>query len=86
MDSELTKVSGFDAADYLQTDDDAREYLEEVISENDPQAFLQALNTVARARGMTKLAQDTGIPRESLYQSLSEKGKMTLQKGSAVYG
>lgn len=48
MDSELTKVSGFDAADYLQTDDDAREYLEEVISENDPQAFLQALNTVAQ--------------------------------------
>ena len=89
MDIEQTKVSGFDAADYLQTDDDAREYLEEVISENDPQAFLQALNTVARARGMTKLAQDTGIPRESLYQSLSEKGNPgfhTLWKVAAALG
>ena len=74
MDKELLKVSRFDAADYLQTDDDVREYLDEVASENDPKAFLRALNTIARARGMSKLARDTGIPRESLYYSLSEKG------------
>lgn len=74
MDRELLTVSRFDAADYLKNDADIQEYLDEVSSENDPQAFLQALNTIARAKGMSKLARETGIPRESLYQSLSEKG------------
>ncbi len=74
MDEELLKVSKFDAADYLKNDADIQEYLEEVSSENDPQAFLQAINTIARAKGMAKLSRETGIPRESLYQSLSEKG------------
>ena len=74
MDKELLKISKFDAADYLKTHADMEEYLDEVSSENDPQAFLQAINTIARAKGMAKLSRDTGIPRESLYQSLSEKG------------
>lgn len=89
MDKEALKLSPFDAADYLHTDEDIQEYLDEVISENDPRAFLQALNTVARAKGMSKLAQDTGIPRESLYQSLSEKGNpgfYTLWKVAAALG
>lgn len=74
MDKELLKVSKFDAAYYLKNEADMQEYLDEVSSENDPQAFLQAINTIARANGMAKLSRDTGIPRESLYQSLSEKG------------
>ncbi|WP_022655593.1 addiction module antidote protein [uncultured Desulfovibrio sp.] len=89
MNKELLEVSKFDAADYLHTDDDVRGYLEEVVSEDDPHAFLRALNTVARAKGMSKLAQDTGIPRESLYQSLSEKGNPsfhTLWKVAAALG
>ena len=89
MNKELLEVSRFDAADYLQTDDDVREYLEEVISEDDPQAFLRALNTVSRAKGMSQLAQETGIPRESLYHSLSEKGNPgfhTLWKVATALG
>ena len=74
MDKELLKVSKFDAADYLKNEADMQEYLDEVSSENDPQAFLQAINTIARAKGMAKLSRETGIPRESLYQSLSAKG------------
>lgn len=74
MDKELLKVSKFDAADYLKNDADMQEYLEEVSSENDPQAFLQAINTIARAKGMAKLSRETGISRESLYQSFSAKG------------
>ena len=74
MDKELLKVSKFDAADYLKNEADMQEYLDEVSSENDPQAFLQAINTIARAKGVAKISRDTGIPRESLYQSLSEKG------------
>lgn len=86
---EMAKVSPFDAADYLKSEEAIQAYLEEVISEDDPQAFLQALNTVARARGMSKLAQETGIPRESLYQSLSAKGNPcfhTLWKITSALG
>ncbi|WP_418236883.1 addiction module antidote protein [Desulfovibrio sp.] len=74
MDKELLEISRFDAADYLRSDEDINEYLNEVVSENDPKAFLQAVSTIARARGMSRLSQETGIPRESLYHSLSEKG------------
>ena len=74
MDKELLEISRFDAADYLRSDEDINEYLNEAVSENDPRAFLQAVNTIARARGMARLSQETGIPRESLYYSLSEKG------------
>ena len=86
---EQTKLAAFDAADYLKSNEDIRAYLEEVISEDDPKAFLQALNTIARAQGMSKLAQETGIPRESLYQSLSEKGNpgfYTLWKVASALG
>ena len=51
--------------------------------------FLQALNTVARARGMSSLAQGTDIPRESLYRSLSAKGNPcfhTLWKTTSILG
>lgn len=73
------EVSLFDAAQYLKTDEDIQAYLEEAAAENDPQSFLQALNTVARATGMAKLARDVGVARESLYQSLSEKGNPSFR-------
>ncbi len=74
MDSAMLKVTRFDATNYLKTDEDIQTYLDEALSEDDPAAFLQALNTVARARGMTQLARETGLSRESLYQSLSTQG------------
>lgn len=89
MDKDMLKLSRFNITDYLKTDEDIRDYLEIVISENDPQAFLQALNTVAKARGMAELSRQTGIPRESLYQSLSEKGNpcfSTLWKVASALG
>ena len=74
MYRELLKVSKFDATDYLKHEADMQEYLDEVSSENDPQAFLQAIKTIARAKGMAKLSRDTGITRES-YISPIHKGE-----------
>jgi probable addiction module antidote protein len=51
-------------------------YLEEII-ESDPDMLVVALGDVARARGMTELAEKTGLARESLYQALSENGNPT---------
>lgn len=60
----------FDAAEFLDSEEMIAAYLTEVLAENDPAQVITALGTIARARGMTKMAQDTGLGRESLYKSL----------------
>ncbi|WP_271410734.1 addiction module antidote protein [Pseudomonas sp. Q1-7] len=67
------KLRKWDSAEYLKTDEDMALYLEACIEEaGDDAAFIvRALGTIARARGMTQLARDTGLGRESLYKALS---------------
>lgn len=67
----ISELKRFDAAEYLDSEHTITEYLTIVLEENDPAAFMQALNIVARARGMTQIARDAGVNRESLYKSLS---------------
>ncbi len=89
MDKELLDVSEFDAAEFFDSDEAIEAYLEETMSENDSRAFLRALNTVVRAKGLSQLSRETGIPRESLYLSLSEKGNpgfYTLWKVAVALG
>lgn len=69
-DGKLTK---FDAAEYLDDELQAL-YLDEVAKENDPSALIKAIDTVARAKGMTKTAKETGIYREGLSKALSQNG------------
>ena len=68
-----TKLARWDSAEYLKTDEDCQAYLQACLDEaGDDSAFIaKALGTIARARGMTQLALETGIGRESLYKSLS---------------
>jgi probable addiction module antidote protein len=68
------KFSRYDTADYLNTSDDMALYLEACLEENDPALIAHALGVIARARGMTQLAKDTGISREGLYKALSADG------------
>lgn len=71
----MTQFSRFDAADYLDDDETIAAYITAALEEDDPDAFLSALKTVARARGMTQLAKDTGLGRESLYKALAPGAK-----------
>ena len=64
----------FDAANYLETEEDIAIYLDEIVSLNDPALFAEALGDVARARGMKAIAEKTGKSREGLYQSFSKQG------------
>ena len=73
----------FDAAEYLDTQDAIAAYLEAVVAE-DIALLPAALGTVARARGMSALARDTGLARESLYRALSPDGNPTLSTLSKV--
>ena len=49
-------------------------YLDEMLSENDPVMITHALGVIARAKGMTQLAKETGVSREGLYKALSSDG------------
>lgn len=71
----MTNFTRFDAADYLDSDESIAAYLSATLEEDDPEMFLVALKTVARARGMTQLAKDAGLGRESLYKALAPGAK-----------
>ncbi|ARU64462.1 putative addiction module antidote protein [Histophilus somni] len=65
------EVTDFDAAEFLENDELIALYLAETLKNGNDEEFIQALNTVARAKGMNDIAKKAGIARESLYQTLS---------------
>ena len=70
----MTKISDlptFDMVNYLKDEEDVAEYMRQVLEDGDPALLGAALGDIARARGMTQLAKDTGLSREGLYKSLS---------------
>jgi len=68
------KTTAWEPADYLQSEEEITAYLADVFSTNDTQLIIAAIGDVARARGMSKVAQDAHCGRESLYKSLSQNG------------
>ena len=70
------KLKKWDSAEHLKTDEDMVQYLETCLDEaGDDAAFIaKALGNIARAKGMTQLANETGLGRESLYKALSGEG------------
>jgi probable addiction module antidote protein len=71
----MTRFTPFDAADYLDNEETIAEYLTAALEDDNPEMLLTAIKDVARARGMTKLAKDTGLGRESLYKALAPGAK-----------
>ena len=64
----------WDPAEHLQSEEDMAAYLEAALEEGDPSLVAAALGDIARAKGMTQLARETGLGRESLYKALSPSG------------
>ncbi len=62
------------SGDYLESTDDIAAYLEAAFGDGDPTLISHALGVVARAKGMTEIAQRTGLGRQSLYKALSTDG------------
>jgi len=69
------KLVAFDAARYLDDDEAIAEYITAVLEVNEPDLLLLALSDVARAKGMTQVAKDAGLGRESLYKALAPGAK-----------
>ena len=66
----VLKIALFDASDYLDSEETIAEYLTAALENPDPDAFLVAVSDVAKARGMSKVAANAGLGRESLYKTL----------------
>jgi len=68
-----TVTTRYDVAEHLRTPEEMAEYLEACIEEADGDAAFvaKALGDIARAKGMTQVAKDAGLSRESLYKALS---------------
>ena len=66
--------SAFDASKYLDTDEAINDYLAIALEDGDTKTVQLVLRNIARAHGMTQLAKETQLNRESLYKSLSKEG------------
>lgn len=70
----MEKLTEFDMAEYLDTEGLRRGYLDYNAKDGTPEDLLNAIKTVARAKGMTKTAKEAGITRDGLYKALSPDG------------
>lgn len=65
----------FDMTEFLDSDEAMREYLSQVLEEGDTDEVIRALGYIAKAKGMTMIAKESGLGRESLYQALTPGSK-----------
>lgn len=87
----MQELNKFDILDYLKTEEDYKLALQAALEEDpgDGSVIITVLGDIAKARGMTQLAKDTGLSRESLYKSLSGKSRpefSTILKVSRALG
>ena len=75
----MIRTTTFDVADYLDSEEMIAEYLSAILEEDDADLFIKALGDVAKARGMTHIAKETGLGRESLYKALRSGSNLRYQ-------
>lgn len=69
------ETSKFDIADYLDSNEMIAEYLNEILEDGDENEIITAIGNIAKTIGMTKIAEETGLSRPSLYKALSDGAK-----------
>lgn len=75
----MTEFTPFDASEFLDSEEMVAEYLAVALESGDPDVFIAALGDVAKARGMAKIATDSGLGRESLYKALKPGSKLRYE-------
>ena len=89
METKMKKAMKWDASEYLATEEDMAAYLNAALEDGDTSVIAAALGDIARAKGMTQLAKETGITRDGLYKALSPTGNPsfdTVQKVIKAFG
>lgn len=69
------KISNFQFSEYLVDEESVAAYLSAIMEEENPKLLLSAISDIAKARGMSKIASDAGLGRESLYKALNPGSK-----------
>ncbi|WBM70425.1 putative addiction module antidote protein [Buttiauxella sp. WJP83] len=77
-------VTDYDPAKALVDDEEIAFFMADALETGDAAYIAKALGVVARAKGMTDVATETGLSREQLYRSFSEEGNPTLKSTLAV--
>jgi probable addiction module antidote protein len=70
----MTETRLWDVVEHLETEEDMAAYLDAALEDGDMAVVMAALGDIARAKGMTQIAQEAGLGRESLYKALSVNG------------
>jgi probable addiction module antidote protein len=71
----MSKISDFDPSEFLDDEEVIAEYLTAALEDENPDVFLAAVGHVAKARGMSTIADSTGLGRESLYKAMAPGAK-----------
>lgn len=71
----MSKLTTFDTSQYLDSKEMVAEYLSQVLEDGDMDELLEAIGNIAKAKGMSQIAKDTGLGRESLYKTFQEGAK-----------
>lgn len=79
-------ISAFDVSEYLKDEPTIAAYLNAVIEDGDTNLLLSVIGDIAKARGMSKIANDTGLGRESLYKALNPDSKPRFETVIKVLG
>mgnify|MGYP000386529529 FL=1 len=77
-------LSRWDASEYLDSTEMIQAYINEALADSDPRVLQAALGDIAKAKGMSDIAKQAGVGRESLYKSLSMTGNPSWQTISKV--
>ncbi|MDR1996935.1 MAG: putative addiction module antidote protein [Candidatus Margulisbacteria bacterium] len=80
----MVKVNDYDFSKHLKTEKDIQLYLETAFEDGDPGFVAYALGNVAKVRGMSNVAKDSGLNRENLYRALSKKSTPSYKVISGV--
>ena len=84
MKKKAEKFTNYDPAEDLGSDEAIATFMAEALQTNDVAYIAHAVGVVARAKGMAQIAEQTGLSREQLYRSFSERGNPTLKTTLAV--
>ena len=64
----------YDTAEHLKTEEDIAFYIEAVLEDGDPMLVRETIGVVARARAMTQVARELGLPRDALFKMIAAEG------------
>ena len=84
MAKSIAELKIYDPAEDLGSAEGVAAFIADALASGDAGYVAHALGVVARAKGMSQIAKDTGLSREQLYRSFSEKGNPTLKTTLAV--